>query len=139
MYSQQRTTKKDKSRAAANRVPREHGTAGAGGHAVEQGLAGEKNHMRPPLTGRAVVQPQKSGISSDNPVAGQLKTTSSNEPNVAQLNGDKHYWCKTETHNQWQYVGSFKNHAEANEWLKANKNRYNIIKFGQGNSATKYR
>lgn len=51
----------------------------------------------------------------------------------------KYYWCQTSTHSTWQYVGAFGNHAEANEWLKKNKQKYNIIKFAQGVSKKKFK
>ncbi|NOU50279.1 hypothetical protein HG263_06955 [Pseudoalteromonas sp. JBTF-M23] len=55
-----------------------------------------------------------------------------------QLAGDRYYWVKP-ANGSWQYVGAFKNHAQANNWWAANKGNYPGGRFGQGSSKTKYR
>ncbi|WP_228038113.1 DUF4157 domain-containing protein [Nostoc sp. LEGE 12450] len=59
--------------------------------------------------------------------------------NVIQKKGDKHYWVVNSETGDEQYIGSFKSHAPANAWWKANKSDYPGYTFGQGNSATSYR
>jgi len=55
-----------------------------------------------------------------------------------QLKGDKHYWVKP-ANGAWTYVGSFKNHAEANKWWKANKADYPEGEHSQGNAKKKFK
>ncbi|WP_105170020.1 hypothetical protein [Pseudoalteromonas sp. T1lg23B] len=55
-----------------------------------------------------------------------------------QLGGDRYYWVRPDG-GSWQYVGAFKNHAEANKWWASNKSSYPGGQFGQGSSKKKYR
>ncbi|WP_440056296.1 hypothetical protein ACSLBF_19500 (plasmid) [Pseudoalteromonas sp. T1lg65] len=50
---------------------------------------------------------------------------------------DMHYWVVKP--GEKEYIGSFKSHAEANNWWKANKSDYVGFTFGRGSSDTKYK
>lgn len=56
---------------------------------------------------------------------------------VIQKKGDKYYWVISP--GDKQYVGTFKNHHDANEWWKANKGSYIGYKFAQGSSRKKFK
>jgi hypothetical protein len=56
---------------------------------------------------------------------------------MQQKGGDRHYWVTRPGHKQ--YIGTFKNHAKANDWWAANKSSWVGYTFTQGTSATKIR
>ncbi|AZZ98473.1 hypothetical protein [Pseudoalteromonas sp. R3] len=60
------------------------------------------------------------------------------QQHTAQLKGDRYYWVKP-ADGSWEYVGAFKNHAEANTWWASNKSSYPDGQFSQGSTKTKFK